>query len=97
MLAVIAAILFALALLFNLTDTRLGSINVLDLELAGLLFFALHFAAWRSGWRGRRQLAGAAAGSWPSRPATDRRSLVASGPFVTWPVCNLARFERGPI
>jgi|GEM_PF-4041768 len=54
MLAVIAAILFALALLFNLTDTRLGSISILDLELAGLLFFALHFAVWRSGWRGRR-------------------------------------------
>jgi hypothetical protein len=54
MLAVIAAILFALALLFNLTGTRLGSISILDLELAGLLFFALHFAVWRSSWRGRR-------------------------------------------
>jgi hypothetical protein len=54
MLAVIAAILFALALLFDLTNTHLGTINVLDLELAGLLFFALHFAAWRGGWRGRR-------------------------------------------
>jgi hypothetical protein len=54
MLAVVAAILFALALLFNLTGTRLGSISVLDLELAGLVFFAAHFAVWRGGWRGRR-------------------------------------------
>ena len=54
MLAVIAAVLFALALLFDLTGTRLGSISILDLALAGLLFFALHFAVWRSGWRGRR-------------------------------------------
>ena len=54
MLAIVAAILFALALLFNLTGTRLGSISILNLELAGLLFFALHFAVWRSGWRGRR-------------------------------------------
>jgi hypothetical protein len=53
MLAVVAAILFGLALLFNLTGTHLGSISILDLELAGLMFFALHFS-WGGGWRGRR-------------------------------------------
>ena len=53
MMAIIAAILFGLALLFNITGTHLGSISILDLELAGLLFFALHFAVWRRGW-GRR-------------------------------------------
>jgi len=52
MLAVIAAILFGLALLFNLTHTHLGSVSLLDLELAGLLFFALHFAT-TGGWRGK--------------------------------------------
>jgi hypothetical protein len=54
MLAVIAAILFGLALLFNITSTHLGSISILDLELAGLIFFALHFA-WTHGraWRRR--------------------------------------------
>jgi len=53
MLAIIAAILFGLALLFNLTGTHLGSITILDLELAGLLFFAAHFATWGKGWRRR--------------------------------------------
>ena len=52
MLAVIAAILFGLALLFNITGTHLGSISLVDLELAGLLFFALHFAT-TGGWRAK--------------------------------------------
>lgn len=53
MMAIIAAISFGLALLFNLTSTHLGSISILDLELAGLLFLALHFAVGRKSW-GRR-------------------------------------------
>jgi hypothetical protein len=41
MLAIVAAILFGLALLFNLTETHLGDMSILDLELAGLMCFAL--------------------------------------------------------
>jgi hypothetical protein len=51
MLAIIAAILFGLALIFNLTGAHVGGISILDLELAGLLFFALHFGWWRKGYR----------------------------------------------
>jgi len=53
MLAVIAAILFGLALLCELLKTSFGSIGYTTLVTAGLLFFALHFAYTRT-WRGRR-------------------------------------------
>ncbi|HEX6499235.1 MAG TPA: hypothetical protein VF054_09420 [Micromonosporaceae bacterium] len=58
MLAIIAAILFALALLFELA--RLGGdvINSGTLTTAGLLCLALHLAGigsgWRRGWARRR-------------------------------------------
>jgi hypothetical protein len=52
MFAIIAAIIFALALLFDLLKTSLGEITNTELLFAGLMFFALHFATgW--GWRGR--------------------------------------------
>jgi len=51
MFAIIAAILFGFALLFDLTGAHLGGIGILDLELAGLLFFALHFGWSRKGFR----------------------------------------------
>ncbi len=53
MLALIAAILFALALLEELFKHTFGSIGVGTLEAAGLMLFALHFAYTRS-WNGRR-------------------------------------------
>jgi hypothetical protein len=57
--AIIAAILFGLALLLDLLDTNLGNvITVQTLTLAGLLFVALHLAgagAWGGGWRSRRR------------------------------------------
>ena len=53
MFAVIAAILFGLALLFDLLKTHVGISPSPDSRLAGLLFFALHFAS-TDGWsRGR--------------------------------------------
>jgi hypothetical protein len=52
MLAVIAAILFGLALLFELLKTNLGDISNHILEVAGLFFLACHFAS-SHGWRGR--------------------------------------------
>jgi hypothetical protein len=62
--AIIAAILFALALLFELTGAAVGKITAATLSTAGLLCVALHLAgvatAWRGGgwrargWRGRR-------------------------------------------
>jgi hypothetical protein len=54
MLAVIAAILFGLALLFELLKTNLGDISNHILEVAGLFFLACYFAAgtgWRARWR----------------------------------------------
>jgi hypothetical protein len=56
MFAIVAAVLFGLALIFNLVHQSLGPIGVTTLLLAGLLFLALHFAApWRGrGYKGRR-------------------------------------------
>jgi hypothetical protein len=54
MFAAIAAILFAIAFLLNVFHGHLGSLSIIDWELAGLFFFALHFA-YTGGWgRGRR-------------------------------------------
>jgi hypothetical protein len=57
--AIVAAILFGLALLLDLLDTSLGeAITVQTLTLAGLLFVALHLAgvgSWRGRWRSRRR------------------------------------------
>jgi hypothetical protein len=59
MFAVIAAIIFAFALLLDLLDTNLGASDAFSattLMIAGLLCLALHFAGvggWR-GYRGRR-------------------------------------------
>ena len=59
MFAIIAAVLFALALIFDLANTSLGAIDATALMLAGLLCVALHLAgaaSWRSGgWRTRRR------------------------------------------
>ncbi len=54
MFAIIAAVLFALALLFDLTKTSLGAIGPTALMLAGLLCVALHLAGIATAWRGRR-------------------------------------------
>jgi hypothetical protein len=59
MFAVIAAILFGLALLLDLANANLGDvINIQTLMLAGLLFLALQFAglgAMRGRWSRRRR------------------------------------------
>jgi hypothetical protein len=52
--AIIAAILFGLALLFELTGTSLDRINPTTLTTAGLLCVALHLAGVLTVWRGRR-------------------------------------------
>jgi hypothetical protein len=44
MFALIAAVLFAIALLLDLLKTSLGVITSGTLMLAGLVFLALHFA-----------------------------------------------------
>lgn len=54
MFAIIAAVIFGLALLFELIGQRLGSITISEMELAGLMFFALHFAYTGGMRRGRR-------------------------------------------
>ncbi len=59
MFAIIAAILFGLALIFDLANTNLGSsVSAGTLVTAGLLCVALHLAgigaAWRGRWRRRR-------------------------------------------
>jgi hypothetical protein len=59
MFAILAAVLFGLALIFDLANTNLGStVNVGTLQLAGLLCIALHLAGigtvWRGRWRRRR-------------------------------------------
>lgn len=54
MFAIIAAVLFGLALLLDLIDESLGEVlTPATLVTAGFLFIALHFAAPTSGWRGR--------------------------------------------
>jgi hypothetical protein len=50
--AIIAAVLFALALIFQLAGTSLGVITATSLMLAGLLCVALHLAGAAS-WGGR--------------------------------------------
>ena len=55
MFATIAAVLFGLALIFQLTSTTLGTaINPTTLMMAGLLFVALHLAGFATSLRGRR-------------------------------------------
>jgi hypothetical protein len=57
--AIIAAILFGLALLLDLANAELGEvINIGTLTLAGFLFLALQFAglgAYRGRWANRRR------------------------------------------
>ncbi|WP_067800625.1 hypothetical protein [Actinomadura formosensis] len=61
MLAIAAAIVFALALLFDLADVSSDAINNGTLTVLGLLLIALHFAgvgastAWRPRRSGRRR------------------------------------------
>ena len=53
MLAIVAALLFGLALLLDLLNVNIGGGITLDTLLyAGLLFLALHLAGVGSGWRG---------------------------------------------
>jgi hypothetical protein len=60
--AIIAAIIFGLALLLDLLNTNLGAADLfspMTLLFAGLLCVALHMAGWGHGWakgyrRGRR-------------------------------------------
>jgi hypothetical protein len=53
MLAVAAAIVFVLALLFDLADFSSDAFNNTTLMLLGLLFLALHMAGVGSGWNWR--------------------------------------------
>jgi hypothetical protein len=55
MLAIVAAIVFVLALLFDLADVSSDAINNTTLMLVGLLFLALHMAGVGAGvnWRSR--------------------------------------------
>jgi hypothetical protein len=54
MFAVIAAVLFGLAVLLELIDESLGEVTPRLLELAGLLFLAIHLIpSWRGRWRRR--------------------------------------------
>jgi hypothetical protein len=56
-LAIVAAVLFAFALLFELAKLGGDVINSTTLTTAGLLFVALHLAGalgWGSRYRGRR-------------------------------------------
>jgi tetrahydromethanopterin S-methyltransferase subunit C len=55
MFAVIAAVLFALALIFDLTGTSLGNLGPTAFMLAGLLCIALHLAGVATAWRGGRR------------------------------------------
>jgi hypothetical protein len=54
MLAIVAAVLFGLAVLFDLTGVALGNINTTTLLLLGLLCLSLHLAGVATAWRGRR-------------------------------------------
>ncbi|HEV7932497.1 MAG TPA: hypothetical protein VGP70_09315 [Actinomadura sp.] len=57
MLAIVAAAIFALALLFDLADIHSDAFNYSTLVTLGLLFIALHLAGVGAGssWRGRRR------------------------------------------
>ncbi len=56
MFAIAAAIIFALALLFDLADLNLGdALNQSTLLMAGLFCIALHLAGVGAGWRARRR------------------------------------------
>jgi hypothetical protein len=55
MLAIVAAILFGLALLLDLANVSLGgNIDLFTIVTAGLLLLALHLAGVGSGWGGGR-------------------------------------------
>lgn len=71
MLAIVAAIVFALALLFDLADYASDAINNGTLTVLGLLLIALHFAASGRARTGARA-APAAAGDPPRGHATGR-------------------------
>ncbi|WP_202638822.1 hypothetical protein [Bailinhaonella thermotolerans] len=54
MFAIIAAVVFGLALLLDLIDANVGdAFNATTLMMLGLLFVALHLAGLGTGWRGR--------------------------------------------
>ncbi len=53
MFAIIAAVLFGLALLLDLTTANLGKLTSNVLVTAGLLCMALHLAGVLGSWRGR--------------------------------------------
>jgi hypothetical protein len=56
MLAMIAAVIFGLALLLDLVEANLGdAFTPQTLMFAGLLCLALHLAGVGGGWRGRRR------------------------------------------
>jgi hypothetical protein len=55
MLAIIAAVLFALALIFDLTATSIGHLGSNTLVIAGLLCLALHLAGVLTASRGFRR------------------------------------------
>src|SRR5687768_8203469 len=60
MFAIVAAILFGLALLLDIANVGLGSsIDLSTIVIAGLLFVALHLAGlghtWHRGWSSRRR------------------------------------------
>lgn len=56
MLAVIAAIVFVVALLFDLGDVSSDAFNSSTLTLLGLLFIALHMAGVGAGWNWRSRV-----------------------------------------
>ncbi|GAA4105388.1 MULTISPECIES: hypothetical protein [Actinomadura] len=53
MLAIVAAVLFGLALLFDLADVATGSIGSAELTTLGLLLLALHLAGYGTTWHRR--------------------------------------------
>jgi hypothetical protein len=54
MLAIVAAILFGLALILDLANVSLGNtIDVMTIVIAGLLLLALHLGGVGTGWAGR--------------------------------------------
>ncbi len=56
MFAIVAAIIFGLALLFDLADVSMGdALNQSTLLMAGLFCVALHLAGVGSTWRGPRR------------------------------------------